>query len=74
MNDPLGKLRVLRRQEPFVPFDIVLTDGRRYSMRHRFQFAFAEDNVVVYIYPDRDLVQSFRPTDISEIEMPHPVS
>lgn len=73
MTDVLAELRSRRRQAPFVPFVIVLKDGRRYSITHKFQYAYTDDQVVVYVYPDQDRRVFFSPADIDAFYAAEPV-
>jgi hypothetical protein len=73
MTDFLEELRVLRRQKPFAPFTIVLKDGRRFTMKRSLQCAFTDDRVVAFVYPDQDVNEFFRPSDIAALESAQPV-
>jgi hypothetical protein len=71
MTDAHAELKARRRREPFDPFVIILTDGRRFQVDRRFQFAFTESQVVVL--DERDRNTFFKTSDIARIETLHPV-
>ena len=66
------ELHDLKEREPFVPFVIVLKDGWRFEVTRRFQFGFSEH--MMGVIDDQDCVDPFRPSDIAEIQVSHPVS
>ena len=71
------ELLVRRQRRPFVPFVIVLSDGRRFMVNRPTQFAFSESIVGVFDESDasdpRDRFERFRPSEIAAIESPQPV-
>ena len=71
-TDALAELKVLRRREPFVPFVIVLNDGRRLPVNRRMQYAFQEWQGVVL--DEQDWISRFKPADIVAIEIAVPAS
>ncbi len=72
MTNAIEELRALKRNQPFVPFIVVLKDGRRFEVIRRLQYAFSESRVVVL--DENDRVDPFRPADIADIQLRHPVS
>ena len=71
------ELRARKGQRPFVPFVIVLKDGRRFQMNRVPQFGFSEHSVTVFDESDpndpRDRIERFRPSEIAALETLHPV-
>jgi hypothetical protein len=49
------KIRELLRRQPFVPFDIHMTNGEIYSVRHPEQAMVAGATLVIY-YPETDRI------------------
>jgi hypothetical protein len=72
VKDILELLRSYRRQRPFVPFVIVLKDGRRVQVSRALQFGFNEDRVGVF--DERDRLDLFSPLDIAAVEQLKPVA
>ena len=72
MNDVLELLRTLRRQRPFVPFVIVLKDGRRFQVSRALQFGFNDSHVGVL--DERDHPDFFSPSEIADVEQLKPVA
>ncbi len=72
MTNAVEELRTLKGQEPFVPFIIIFKDGRRIEITRRLQYAFSDHRVSVL--DEQDHVDAFRPSDIAEIQLRHPVS
>ena len=72
MTEMITELRARRRQRPFVPFVIVLKDGRRLPVDHSLQFGFNEFNVLVL--DERDRVSFFPMAEIVELETAQPVA
>ena len=71
MTDVVAELRARRHRKPFEPFVIVLTEGRRFPVNRKFQYAFTDDRVLVI--DERDLADFFKPSDIAAFETLHPV-
>jgi hypothetical protein len=71
MGDVLEVLRAYRWQKPFVPFVIVLKDGRRFQVNRPLAFAFSPSRVLVL--DDRDLSDFFPPSAIADVQLLHPV-
>lgn len=71
MNDVLELLGTYRRQRPFVPFVIVLRDGRRFQVNRPLQFGFNKGRVLVL--DERDLSDFFPPSEIADVQLLHPV-
>lgn len=73
----VAELRSRKQQRPFVPFVIVLKDGRRFQVNRLMQFAFSESLVGVFDESDpsdpRDHFERFRPSEIAALESPQPV-
>lgn len=64
---PLDKIRTYYNAEPFVVFDIVMSDGRRIPVHGPQYVAFNEGNQrVVVIQPD-DSSQLLHRNDISDV-------
>ena len=61
------ELRRYWRQEPFVPFDIVVTSGDRYAIGQPEQLAFG-GNVVVVVLP-RTGIRFFRKNQIVAVHV-----
>ena len=53
----LEELRRIRNQRPFVPYTIVLTDGRRFHLTDQFHVAFAGGQVSLVEEPSERLVR-----------------
>jgi hypothetical protein len=73
MTAVLEELRARRRQKPFLPFVLVLKDGRRFVMKRPLQYGFSEERVVIFVQHDRDEHEFFPPSDIATIESAQPV-
>jgi hypothetical protein len=71
VDDVIAELKSRRRREPFEPFVIVLSNGRRLEVSRRFQYAFNPDQGVVL--DERDCGDFFAIKDIARIESLHPV-
>jgi hypothetical protein len=71
------ELSFRRQRRPFIPFVMVLKDGRRFLMNRPTQFAFSESIVGVFDESDasdpRDRFERFHPSEITAIESPQPV-
>ena len=68
----LDDLRRLRHQRPFVPFVIVLRDGRQFQVGRPLQFAFTEDQLI-YL-DERTGSEHAKPGDIVELKQLHAVN
>jgi len=47
--ETLEKVRMLRHADPFVPFKLVLNDGRQIPIEHRFQFSIAPSGQKLHV-------------------------
>ena len=72
MKDVLDLLATYRRQRPFVPFVIVLKDGRRFHVSRALHFGFNESRVGVI--DERDRLDLFAPSEIADVEQLKPVA
>ena len=66
------KLRKIRSQEPFVPYTILLTDGRQVHIRSRYHVAFGGTLVSIYNEPKDSFIYARAP-DISDIKVDEPM-
>jgi hypothetical protein len=71
MDNVLDVLSAYRRQRPFVPFVIVLKDGRRFEVNRALAFGFSPSRVLVI--DDRDSTDFFPPSAIADVRLLHPV-
>ena len=62
------KLRKIRNQEPFVPYTILLTDGRQVYIRDRYHVAFGGKLASIYNEPNDSFIYVHDP-DISDIKV-----
>ena len=62
------KLRRIRNQRPFVPYTILLADGRQVHIRDQFHVAFGGTLVSIYDEPSDDFIYVYDP-DISDIKV-----
>lgn len=60
----------LLRQEPFVPFQVILTSGDRYDVTSAFSLAF--DGNAVVVFPPKQAHAFFRKNQIVGIEVKEP--
>lgn len=67
MDNVLDVLRTYRWQRPFVPFVIVLNDGRRYQVDRPLAFAFSDSRVLVL--DERGLSEFFPPSAIADVQL-----
>jgi hypothetical protein len=67
----LDELHQLRHQRPFVPFMIVLNDGRQFQVDRPLQFAFTEDQLV--FLDNKTGSEHAKPSDIVELKQLHTV-
>ena len=76
-----GPLARFFMQQPFVPFTLVLVDGREFHVHHiEFAMVSRDDGVVTFLHPsgqveliDFNLIVSIRtiyPADIGEFQSP----
>jgi hypothetical protein len=72
MTEITQQLHDLKQRHPFVPFVIILKDGRRFEVTRRMQYGFSEH--LMGVIDDQDHTEDFRPSDIAEIQVSHPVS
>lgn len=64
------EMRSLADRDPFMPFAIVLNDGRRFELHSKRRVAFAEGNARVLVVPDAAPHSSFfNWSDIRSIEI-----
>ncbi len=64
------KMQGLLREEPFVPFAVVMTSGDRYEVTNPFALAIGQTSVT--IYPPRSSSVMLRKSQIVSVEMPEP--
>jgi hypothetical protein len=69
-TDAITELNALQRREPFTPFVIVLSDGRRLPVNRRLQFGVQERLGIVL--DEQDRICRFKPTDVVSIELAAP--
>ena len=62
------KLRKIRNQQPFVPYMILLTNGRQVYIRSQFHVAFGGTLVSIYDEPSDDFIYVYDP-DIKDIKV-----
>ena len=66
------KLRKIRNQRPFVPYTILLTDGRQVHIKDQFHVAFGGTIVSIYDASEDGFIYVYDP-DISDVKIDEPV-
>ena len=62
-------LRELLRAEPFVPFQIIATNGQHYEVRDPFRVA-VNGSQVFYCFPESDRIAHIRIQELVSLETP----
>ena len=63
VQDAVSQLRAMRHNEPFVPFVIVLEDGRRLPVSRRAQYGVQE--WLGAVIDDEDRISRFKPSEVA---------
>jgi len=62
-------IRELLHRQPFEPFDLIMSNGERYQVRHP-EFAMLVHRTVVIGYPDSDRISICSLAHVASVERP----